>query len=119
MLPAYATPMTAAQINALATPMTSVGITPDLPDRYELGQNYPNPFNPTTSIAISVPRTTVGSLVVYDVRGSKAATVFENQTLSAGRHVVRVNASSLASGSYLYRFTSPGFSQARKMLVLK
>jgi hypothetical protein len=119
MLPEYATPMTTAQMNALATPMTSVGMTPELPERFELGQNYPNPFNPTTSIAISIPRATVGSLAIYDVRGVKVGSVFEDQSLEAGRHVVRVNASSLASGAYLYRFSSPGFSQTRKMLVLK
>jgi hypothetical protein len=111
--------MSAAQMNALALPFTSVGSVPDLPDQYELGQNYPNPFNPTTSIALSIPSATVGSLSVYDVRGAKVGTVFENQSLDAGRHLVRINASLLASGTYLYRFTSDGFTQARKMLVLK
>gem|GEM_PF-382088 len=119
MLPAYATPMSAAQMNALALPFTSVGSIPDLPDQYELGQNYPNPFNPTTSIALSIPKATIGSLTVYDVRGAKVGTVFENQPLDAGRHLVRINASSLASGTYLYRFASAGFTQTRKMLVLK
>jgi hypothetical protein len=45
--------------------------------------------------------------------------VFENQSLTAGNHVVRINASSLPSGTYLYRFTSQGFTQTRKMLLLK
>jgi hypothetical protein len=119
MLPAYATPMTAAQMSALSIPITSVGSTPDIPQEYSLGQNYPNPFNPTTTVAISLPMATVGSLVVYDVQGAKVGVVFENQQLEAGKHIVRINASSLPSGTYLYRFTSQGFSSTRKMLLLK
>jgi hypothetical protein len=119
MLPAYATPMTTAQMNALAAPFTSVGETTELPETFSLGQNYPNPFNPTTNVSIALPKAVVGSLVVYDVRGAKVGVVFENQSLTAGNHVVRINASSLPSGTYLYRFTSQGFTQTRKMLLLK
>jgi hypothetical protein len=119
MLPEYATPMTSAQMAALATPMTSVDETGELPSEFDLGQNYPNPFNPSTTIAISIPAATVGTLEIYDVRGVKVGSVFENQSLDAGKHLVRVSASSLASGVYLYRFIAPGFSQTRKMVVVK
>ncbi len=106
-------------MGALSIPVTSVVAAPELPQGYSLSQNYPNPFNPTTSVTISLPKATVGSLIVYDVKGAKVGTVFENQSLSAGTHIVRINGRSLASGMYLYRFVSQGFTATRKMLVLK
>ena len=89
-----------------------------LPTAYSLEQNYPNPFNPTTSIAFSLPESAQVSLAVYDVLGRRVATLV-NGRLQAGQHSVQFEASSLPSGMYLYRLTTPTGSMTQKMILLK
>ena len=90
----------------------------ELPTAYTLEQNYPNPFNPTTSIAFSLPQSAQVSLAVYDVLGRRVATLVNGQ-LTAGQHSVQFEASSLPSGMYLYRLTTPNGSISQKMILLK
>jgi uncharacterized repeat protein (TIGR01451 family) len=89
-----------------------------LPTAYTLEQNYPNPFNPTTSIAFSLPESAQVSLAVYDVLGRRVATLVNGQ-LQAGQHSVQFEATSLPSGMYLYRLTTPSGSITQKMILLK
>jgi hypothetical protein len=93
-----------------------------------LGQNYPNPFNPATKIEYRLPETGPGgktevSVVVYDVRGAKVR-VLVSGTESAGKHVVEWDGrndagQAVGSGVYFYRMTTAGFSDVRKMVLLK
>lgn len=39
--------------------------------------------------------------------------------MAAGAHVVKLDASRLASGMYVYRIVAGDFSSARKMILLK
>jgi len=58
-------------------------------------------------------------LKVYDVLGREIATLV-NKEQPAGNYKVNFNAGSLASGIYYYRIsTSSGFTQTKKMIVLK
>lgn len=88
------------------------------PNVSELTQNYPNPFNPLTKIDYGIPADGKVSLTVYDVTGKVVAELV-NENKTAGYYSVEFNASKLASGVYFYRIVSPGFSQVRKMLVIK
>lgn len=91
---------------------------------YELAQNYPNPFNPATTIRFTVPSLVPqADLTIFDLAGrtvwSKALTNVET-----GRHEVEWNGTSssgekVASGMYIYRFTSGNFSASKRMLMLK
>lgn len=85
---------------------------------YTLMQNYPNPFNPSTEICFSLPKAGLVTLRVYNILGQEVACLL-NETRAAGTHSMRFNAADLASGTYLYRITAGGFSQARKMILLK
>jgi hypothetical protein len=97
--------------------------------RAVLGQNYPNPFNPVTKIEYRVAegsrageRVAV-SVVVYDVRGARVRTVVEGPH-AAGRYVAQWDGrdergNPVGSGVYFYRMTAPGFSDVRKMVLLK
>lgn len=97
---------------------------PGMPAEFALYQNVPNPFNPTTSIRFDVPAG--GGLVtlrVYDVSGRLVRTLV-NGAQTAGLKTVEWNGTndagnSVATGTYLYRLTGPGFEQTRKMLMLK
>jgi hypothetical protein len=95
--------------------------------RAALGQNYPNPFNPVTRIEYWVPEGGSGktpvSLVIYDVRGARVRTVVSESQV-AGRYVVEWDGrgeggAPVGSGVYFYKFETPGFADARKMVLLK
>ncbi len=89
------------------------------PNRYKLYPNFPNPFNPCTTISYHVPKAAKVKLSIYNMQGQKVATLI-NGTQSAGTHHVVWNAAGFASGMYLYKLTTNhGFSQTRKMIVLK
>jgi len=83
-----------------------------------LGQNQPNPFNPTTEIRFNLPRDTAVTLTVYNVRGQAVAKLADG-LLTAGEHVVTWNAAEHPSGLYFYRLEGPGFSETKKMTMLK
>lgn len=90
------------------------------PQSFELNQNYPNPFNPTTNISFTLPERADVSLKVYDVMGRQVATVANNRSFTGGSHTLTFNASSLASGMYIYRLTMEnGMTLSRKMMIVK
>lgn len=66
----------------LITATTGVGTLPEY-GKLVLGQNQPNPFNPRTTIAFSVPQAGRATLAIYDVRGTRVATLIDAD-LSAG-----------------------------------
>jgi glucuronoarabinoxylan endo-1,4-beta-xylanase len=86
--------------------------------KFALSQNYPNPFNPSTVISYQVPVNTDVRLEVFNMLG-QSVTVLVNEQKSAGSHSVRFDATSLSSGMYFYQIQSAGFSETRKMLLIK
>ncbi|MDH4069938.1 MAG: T9SS type A sorting domain-containing protein [Ignavibacteria bacterium] len=89
-----------------------------LPDAYQLEQNYPNPFNPTTNIRYSIPNEAFVSLKVYDMIGQEVATLVDGHQ-SAGNYVANFDATSLANGTYFYTLKADGFSETKKMVLVK
>ncbi len=89
-----------------------------LPNQYSLHQNYPNPFNPSTNIQFSLPKASDVQLSIYNTIGQKVSTLV-NQKMSGGSHSITFDASGLPSGVYIYRLKTDGFSESRKMLLLK
>ena len=86
---------------------------------YALKQNYPNPFNPSTRIPFEIQQSGNVTLVVYDLLGHQVEVLKNDEFMNAGSHTIEFNASSLASGVYIYRLTVNGNSIAKKMLFLK
>lgn len=85
---------------------------------FGLFQNYPNPFNPATNISYNIEKSGHVLLTVFNILAQKVAEpVNSNQT--SGHHIVRFDASHLASGIYLYRLEANGNVVTRKMLLLK
>ena len=108
-----------AAISGLVKKITGIEKTNDrIPKVFSLSQNYPNPFNPTTQIKYSVPFSGNISLKVYNVLGVEVATLFEG-VKQAGNYSTSFNASSLASGVYFYRLNADGYSETKKLMLLK
>ena len=89
-----------------------------VPTAYRLAQNYPNPFNPATTIAFDLPKASQVKLDVYDINGRLVQELM-HQELPAGRHAAPFDGAALPSGLYLYRLTTPEFSDLGKMMLLK
>ncbi len=85
---------------------------------YRLEQNYPNPFNPETKISFTLPSAGYVSLRVYDMLGREVA-VLVDEYKDTGIYNYLFNAASLSSGIYFYQLQANGFSQIRKMTVIK
>ncbi len=88
------------------------------PINFSLSQNYPNPFNPSTTIKFSTSESGSVSLKVYNLLGQQVRTLI-NGFVEAGTHAVKFNAEGLHSGLYFYKLESAGFSQVKKMTLLK
>ena len=87
-------------------------------DNYSLYENYPNPFNPTTTIEYYVPVDTKVTLKILDILGREVTTLV-NEEVTAGKHKVIFDASSLSSGIYIYQLRTNDKIITRKMMLLK
>ncbi|MEX1138098.1 MAG: T9SS type A sorting domain-containing protein [Bacteroidota bacterium] len=72
------------------------------PETFELFQNFPNPFNPSTTIAYQLTTDSRVRLKIYNLLGQEVVTLFDGDR-PAGFHQEAWNASSVASGTYVYR----------------
>lgn len=100
-------------------------ISTEIPSSYSLGQNYPNPFNPITVIRFNITGFPVGTsgndkvvLKVYDVMGREVQTLV-NEKLNAGTYEVKFDGNMLTSGVYFYKMVSEGFTETKRMILLK
>ncbi|MBC8146265.1 MAG: T9SS type A sorting domain-containing protein [bacterium] len=75
----------------------------------------PNPFIDATDIAFSMSRGGHASLVVYDARGERVATLFDGER-NAGTHVARFDAMLLPAGVYHVRLSVDGWSETRSVV---
>jgi hypothetical protein len=98
-----------------------IGIDPkfnNLPAKYILSQNYPNPFNPSTLIYFEMPKDGNVSLKVFDILGNEVKTLVEGYH-KAGTYNIYFTGSDIASGVYYYRLTADGFTDTKKMVLVK
>ncbi|MGE5796425.1 MAG: T9SS type A sorting domain-containing protein, partial [Ignavibacteria bacterium] len=90
----------------------------NVPKKFALEQNYPNPFNPATIINYQIPQDGLVTLKIYDVLGREVKSLI-NEYKGAGRYEVKFDASSLSSGTYIYRLKANDFILSKKMLLVK
>ncbi len=90
----------------------------EIPETYNLAQNYPNPFNPSTKINFAIPKQGMVTLKVYDVLGREVANLV-SEVKTAGNYIVDFDASALSSGVYFYKLDVNGFSDVKRMMLIK
>lgn len=101
-------------------------ISSEIPSEYKLYQNYPNPFNPATTIKYQVAgkksefssQKSEVKLVVYDLLGREIATLV-NEKQSPGYYEVTFDGKNLPSGIYYYKIITEGFTDVKRMVLLK
>lgn len=85
---------------------------------YKLYQNYPNPFNPSTNIKFDVPKAGDVKIVVYDAAGKEMQTLV-NKYLPQGTYETSFHGAGLNSGVYFYKISANGFTETKRMLLIK
>lgn len=98
--------------------VTSVQQTSGIADSYKLSQNYPNPFNPETKIDFSIARQGFVNLKVYNSIGQQVQTLV-NKDLASGNYSVTFSGAGLTTGIYYYTLITDGFTETKKMLLVK
>jgi hypothetical protein len=96
---------------------------PRLPANNALHQNFPNPFNPSTVIRYDLSEPGRVQVRIFDVSGALVR-VLVDMDQDPGRYEVGWNGENkfgqrAASGVYFYRLTLPGYTQTRKMILIK
>jgi len=95
-----------------------------VPPRYtKLGSNFPNPFNPSTTIYFDIHSPSEVLLEIYNIKGQLVTTLAEKE-YEAGRHFVVWNGvdslgQRVGSGIYLYKLQTEGYSETKKMIMVK
>ena len=94
-----------------------------VPDKYELHQNYPNPFNPSTTIKYEIPDQSYVNVGVYNLLGQQVRNLI-SEVKPAGVHSVEwdgkgESGNPVPSGIYFYRMTAAGFSDIKRMVLMK
>ena len=93
-----------------------------IPNNFHLDKNYPNPFNPSTTFRFSTPEDGLVKFTVHDLLGRVIYS--ENRDLFAGNYSFTWEGKNqldqrVVSGVYFLRMEAEGFTQTRKMLLMK
>jgi photosystem II stability/assembly factor-like uncharacterized protein len=115
-----------------AVSLAGVGVAPvgvgtaALPTRFELRGSHPNPFGDQgTMITYALPRESLVRLVVFNTSGQEVATLFDGRQ-GPGVHTVGFPGPAgvrpsveMPSGVYFYRLTAEGFTETKRMVLVK
>ncbi|MCX7878608.1 MAG: T9SS type A sorting domain-containing protein, partial [Ignavibacteria bacterium] len=81
--------------------------------------NYPNPFNSQTRIRFDLPVLSNVKLVIYNQLGQELFKLIDNEQLASGSYEAEFDATNLSSGVYFYRLMTDGYTNTRKMILVK
>ena len=95
-----------------------------IPCVVKLSQNFPNPFNPTTSMYVSVDKESIGSLVIFNLKGQAVRTLHKGRLATGITNFIwdgnDNSGRPVSGGAYIYRLMLDGVSsQSQKMILLK
>ena len=88
-----------------------------------LTQNYPNPFNMHTTFRFEHYKTSKVSIGIYDIQGRKVR-IFSDREMEAGIHAFFWDGRDdrgrpMASGEYFCKIRMKGFTETKKLLLLR
>lgn len=94
-----------------------------LPSEYALQPNYPNPFNPTTTLRYDLPDQGFVRITIYNQLGQLVRSLVNREESAGYKSMIwdaRDNTGrQVGTGIYFYRIEVNGFTQTRKMVLLK
>ena len=95
-----------------------IEVNVSIPLKFELYQNYPNPFNPSTNISFTLPVETKIKLYITNNLG-EIITTLVNSIKPAGFYNYTFDGTKLSTGIYYCKMETEGFSDTKKMLLIK
>lgn len=107
------------------SPATSVEERPGTqpPRAFVLSQNYPNPFNPSTVIRFVLPQSGPANLAIYNILGHRVRMLVEGVQKAGEQRIMwdgrDDDGAAVASGIYFYRLEAGGFTQTRRLTLLR
>ncbi len=91
--------------------------------KYLLWQNFPNPFNSQTTIYYNLTRDGDISITIYNIVGQKVRALFYGYQKSGQRQITWNGRDDqerdLPSGIYFYRIETDGWSDTKRMVLLR
>jgi hypothetical protein len=112
-----------AAVNESEARVIAGGELSALPTEFSIKGNYPNPFNAATKIQLDLPTEAEVSLEIFNMLGQKVVNLPAQQMRPGTNLELEVDASGLASGSYVYRVTveteSGTLSETGRMTLVK
>jgi hypothetical protein len=104
----------------------SVGVEtfPGIPATYTLHPASPNPFNPRVVIRYELPKQTSVTLRIFDLAGRLVDVPVEGENLPAGTHTATWNGRdpqgrAMSSGTYFYRLEAGGYTETKRMTLIR
>lgn len=105
-------------LRIVSTNVSGVIQTIEIPNTYWLYQNYPNPFNPVTRIRYGLPKNGYVKLTVYNELGEEVK-ILQDGYQHANTYESIFDATNIPSGVYYYKLEADGFSDSKKMVIVK
>ncbi|MEM1270735.1 MAG: T9SS type A sorting domain-containing protein [Bacteroidota bacterium] len=90
-----------------------------VPGTHFLGSAYPNPFNPTAQFELAVPTAQTARVTLHDAQGREVQELFAGSLAANATQTIRIDATGLPSGLYLYRATGDRFTDSRTIVLAK
>lgn len=90
----------------------------NVPLVFKLSQNFPNPFNPVTKFKIDIAKQSNVKIKIFDILGREIEQIV-NQNFSAGIYEITFDASDYNSGVYFYQLIADGYTETRKLVLVK
>jgi len=106
------------KFNSTGNPVGITGTYSEITDKFSLSQNYPNPFNPTTSFGFRIAKFGFVSLEIFDILERNVKTLVWGE-LNPGTYKADWDASDHPAGVYFYRLSTAGFTETKKMMLVK
>ncbi len=100
------------------SPQTSLQDAQPIAQQFDLLPCFPNPFNPFTTIVFSIPQRSQVQIQLFNIRGQHIRTLL-NAVQNAGKHMVKLDGSNLATGIYLVKFSAGNYTETQKIVLLK
>ncbi|NNF03530.1 MAG: T9SS type A sorting domain-containing protein, partial [Rhodothermales bacterium] len=89
-----------------------------VPGEFRLHPGYPNPFSLTTTIRYDIPTSSHVRIDLIDVLGRTVRTLVD-ASRAPGSYAVSLDGRDLPAGTYFYRIESGGFTDTKRMVLLK
>ncbi|MCC6476220.1 T9SS type A sorting domain-containing protein [bacterium] len=108
---------TGFRIHRLSPTPTPASDVPSLPEEFDVSV-FPNPFNSQATFRFGLPDAGSTELKVYDITG-RLVKILVDGYRQAGSYEFHFDATGLASGIYIYSFTSGGFAKFGKLALVR